>query len=275
MGGASFLLILAGLQILMLVTLLDFVGTHYTPGGFGTPLHDLLHVRDAVLDRDPASVIVVSEGEVAPYDQEPAVWGLLLDSVPDVRFVNGTQTAVIPAADCLELIAESPALKICAADDCLKPDEDTLIFQTRPGDNPYVLRPSQVGAWADSITEIEPVRFSNGAYLTGYSVESDRVLLEYRLSGPVNEEYQAYVHIVDSRNQRIAQKDRWSWPGSYWRAGDRLYLWFDMTVPPEAAALYAGMYTIKGEETDTVEVLDAQGAYLAQDAEIKLKLPGS
>jgi hypothetical protein len=270
MGGALLLLVIAGLQVFMFVKLLHFVDTHATPGGFGTPLHDLLRVRDAVLDRDPASVIVVSEGEIAPYDQEPAVWGLLLNSVPDVRFVNGTQTAVIPAGDSLELIGWSLALKICAADDCLKPDENTLIFETRPGENPYILRPPSVGVWSDSITEIEPVRFANGAYLTGYGILDNGVLLGYRLSGPVNEEFQAYVHVVDANGRHLDQHDRWSWPGWYWRADDRLYLWFDLDISPEAAALFAGMYTINGTETDTVEVLDAQGAYLAQDAEIAL-----
>jgi hypothetical protein len=96
------------------------------------------------------------------------------------------------------------------------------------------------------------------------------IVLVWRLEGPVREDYHAFVHALDASRQRLAQSDRLAWPGSYWRAGDTLVLWFDLAVPPDAAALYAGMYTTDGISFKNVEVLDAGGAYQAQGATIPL-----
>ncbi len=102
---------IVALQVYLFVALLRFLDTHDTPGGFGTPLGDLLDIRAAVLARDPADVIVIGTGEIAPYDEEPAVWGVLLDPARSLRFVDGRRTAVIPAQPATELIAVRP---ICA-----------------------------------------------------------------------------------------------------------------------------------------------------------------
>lgn len=268
-GGGILLVGIAGLQITLYIALLHFLDEHATPGGFGTPLHDLLTVRDAVLKRQPQDVIVISTGELAPYDEVPAVWGVLLDRVPSLRFVNGTRTAVIPAGDSLELIAWSPALRVCADQDCLS-GSGTEVFDLRPDDNPYILRPPQEFAGEASLRSIQPVRFANGAYLTGYAVNPDHVVLVWRLDGPVGEDYHAFVHALDAGGQRLAQSDRLAWPGRYWRAGDTLVLWFDLAVPPGTAALYAGMYTVDDTSFNNVHVLDADGAYLAQGATIPL-----
>jgi len=268
-GIGILLVVIAGLQITLYVELLRFLDDHATPGGFGTPLHDLLTVRDAVLERQPQDVIVISTGELAPYDEVPAMWGVLLERVPSVRFVNGTRTAVIPAGDSLELIAWSPALRVCADQDCMN-GNGAEVLGLRPGENPYILRPPQAFAAQARLRSIGPVRFANGAYLTGYAVNPGNVELAWRLDGPVREDYHAFVHALDAGGQRLVQSDRLAWPGRYWRAGDTLVLWFDLTVPPDAAALYTGMYTMDGTNFNNVDVLDASGAYLAQGATIPL-----
>jgi hypothetical protein len=68
----------------------------------------------------------------------------------------------------------------------------------------------------------------------------------------------------------LDQLDRPGWPGSYWRAGDTLLLWFEMALPPETAMLYAGMYVTDGETFRNVDVVDANGAYLDQGATLPL-----
>jgi 4-amino-4-deoxy-L-arabinose transferase-like glycosyltransferase len=269
-GSGILLVVMAGLQVYLTVALLHFLDRHTTPGGFGTPLHYLLNVRDAVLERQPQDVIVVSTGELAPYDEVPAVWGFLLDRVPSVRFVDGTRTAVIPTGNSLELIAWSPALRTCAGQDC-RAGSGSEVFDLRPGESPYILRPAQDDSAGEvTITSIEPVRFANGAYLTGYSVNPASVVLVWRLNSAAHEDYHAFVHALDAGGQRLAQSDRLAWPGPYWRAGDTLVLWFDLAVPPDTAGLYAGMYTTDGASFTNVEVLDASGAYLAQGATIPL-----
>ncbi|MBI5957711.1 MAG: hypothetical protein HY866_03180, partial [Chloroflexi bacterium] len=267
-GGAAILVIIAGLQVYLFAGLLRFLDDHATPGAFGTPLHYLLDVRDTILDRHVQDVIVISEEEIAPYDQEPAVWGALLDSVPQVRFVNGTRTAVIPVAPALELIAWVPGLRICADQTC-QDQPDVEVFERRPGEAPYLLRPAQEQV-VNGLNELSPIRFANGAYLVGYAVHETSVVLVWELSGTAQADYQAFVHALDANGAKIAQADRPTWPGKYWRAGDRLILWFDLTVPPEAVSLYTGMYTLDGDNYRAAEVLDNNGAYVDQAATIPL-----
>ena len=90
------------------------------------------------------------------------------------------------------------------------------------------------------------------------------------LSGPVAADYQTFVHALDTNGQALAQADRFSWPGRYWRAGDTLYLWYDLQLPDQTSLLRIGMYTLEGDTYHNVEVIDASGVYLAQWAEITL-----
>ncbi len=270
LGLAALLLAMVALQVYAFAALLDFVDGRATPGGFGTPLHYLLAVRAAILARDPADVLVISDEELAPFDEIPAVWGALLDSLPSLRFVDGTRTAVIPAGDALELIAPVPGLRTCPDAACLDvPGTD--VFPLRSGERPYALRSASQALPLAAVTEIEPVHFANGATLTGYALTDGEVALVWRLDGPDEADVQAFVHALDAAGMRLAQADRPAWPGRYWRAGDTLALWFDLALPPETATLYAGMYAIEGETFRNVEVLDEAGAYLAQGATIPLE----
>jgi len=264
-AGIALLLVVAGLQVLLFARLLDFVDGRATPGGFGTPLHYLLDARAAILDRAPQDVIVISEEELAPYDEIPAVWGVLLDRVPGVRFVNGTRTAVIPARDGLVLLAEGPDLR--RAPD---PAPDAQTFPRRPGEAPLVLQAVQPGDMPIRYTAIEPAHFANGAHLSGYWLGEGEVALIWRLDGPETADYQAFVHALDAAGTRAAQADRFAWPGRYWRAGDTLILWFELDLPAETAALFAGMYTTDGTTFTNVAVVDEHGAYLDQGAMIPL-----
>lgn len=264
-AGTALLLVVTGLQVLLFARLLDFVDGRATPGGFGTPLHALLDVREAVLDRSPRDVIVISEEEVAPFDEIPAVWSVLLDRLPSVRFVNGNRTAVVPAKDSLALIAGSPDLRHAPT-----PSPEAQRFERRPGETPFVLQPIRPGDLPVAYTEIEPIYFANGARLVGCQLGEGEVALIWRLEGPADADYQAFVHALDAEGARLAQADRFAWPGRYWRAGDTLILWFELELPPETAALFAGMYTTDGTAYTNVAVVDERGAYLDQGALIRL-----
>ncbi|MCZ7541979.1 MAG: hypothetical protein M5U29_19125 [Anaerolineae bacterium] len=266
-GVAALLAVIVALQVYAFAALLDFVDGRATPGGFGTPLHYLLDVRAAVLARSPADVLVISDEELAPFDAIPAVWGALLDRLPSLRFVDGTRTAVIPAGDALEVIAPVPGLRTCPDAACLDAPE-TDVFPLRPGEPSYALRPAAGTLPLADMTPIPPVRFANGATLTGFALDAASVALVWELAGPSSADAQAFVHALDGDGARLAQADRPAWPGRYWRAGDRLVLWFDLALPPQTDSLYAGMYTVEGAAFRNVEVLDEAGAYLAQGATI-------
>ncbi len=268
--GPVALLTLVGMQMGVFGALLRFVDTHSTPGGFGTPLHYLLDVRRAVLERDPSSVLVVGTGEVAPYDEAPAVWGVLLDDVPLLRFVDGRRTVVIPTTPSLKLVDWQPDLWACDAA-CKAEGEQ---WPRRDGEPPYVLRAAP-SADAYTWTPLEtPARLENGAELLGWAREDDALLLVWRLGGPVAVDYQAFVHALDAEGRKLAQADRPTWHGRYWRAGDVLLLRFPLSVPPESAVLFVGMYTVtpsaEGVQYHNAALVDAQGAYLAQGITVPL-----
>jgi hypothetical protein len=277
--AGSAITVVVGLQMLLFAELLSFLDMHRTPDGFGTPLHYLLDVRAAVLERSPADVIVISDQETAPYEEIPAVWGVLLDEVPSVRFVNGTRTVVIPAGESVELIASLigqdgtiPVYRGPYVGDST--ESETFYLRTN---NPaakrehFVVRRAQTHIAIEGLITIELVRFANGANLTGYTINAESVVLRYTLSGPVVDDYQVFIHALDADGERLAQIDRPGWPGSYWRAGDTLLLWFEMALPPGTATLYTGMYVTDGETFRNVEVVDANGAYLDQGATIPLE----
>ncbi len=262
--------VIAGFQVFNVVALLHFVDENATPGGFGTPLHYLLDVRDAVLSRAPDDVIVVGTEELAPYEQDPAVWGVLLDPVPHVRFVNGTHTAVLPAGDALELVIWTPGLRTCPDDACWR-EGSSQVFEQRPGEAPLILRPARHSMPLAAVTALpSPVRFANGALLTGYAIKAGGVALVWQLPGPVAADYQAFIHALDAEGKRLTQQDRFSWPGRYWRAGDTLVLWFDLLLPLDTTVLYTGLYTTDGITYENVEVVDDTGAVLAYGATIAL-----
>jgi hypothetical protein len=201
--------------------------------------------------------------------------------VPSVRFVNGTRTAVIPAGSALKLIAHFPNEPPYHALAVAGNSTEMRAFSTRDCDCMccakfyYSLLSVEPDASIVDAVEIAPVRFANGATLTGYDVTENSVTLVWKLSGPVDADYQAFVHALDGNGERLAQADRLSWPGRYWRAGDTLILWFDLSVPPDAAALYVGMYTFDGATYHNAETVDDTGAYLGQGATIPFTGPPS
>jgi len=163
-------------------------------------------------------------------------------------------------------------LRPCAAQDCAAPSPGASLFEPRPGGPRFLVRSTGADPWAGRVTTIEPVRFANGAALTGFAALPGEILLQARLPGPVPADAQVFVHALDAAGNKLAQADRPGWPGRYWRAGDTLYLWMSLALPEETARLSVGMYTIENDLYHNIEVVDAQGAYLAQAAE--LALPG-
>ncbi|MBN1313275.1 MAG: glycosyltransferase family 39 protein [Anaerolineae bacterium] len=258
------------LQVVMFAGLIRFLDTHFTPGGFGTPLHLLMDVRSAILEQSPADVLIVSEGEIPDYDQEPAVWSVLLDRVPDVRAVDGRRTVVVPAGDALELVLLSPTIESSPPGDYWRRSYGGEIFPQRPGDSVYLLRAVDGSSLAAQTVTVDPVRLANGAVLEGYARDGRILVLAWRLTGPTDQDYQVFAHLLDGDGNRIDQADRSSWPGCYWREGDTLYLWFELDDLPDAALVRTGMYTFDEEKIINVDILDVAGNPAGQFVDVPL-----
>ncbi len=240
--------------------LLRYVDTIATPGGFGTPIHYLNDVRDALhADQD---VLVISSGINILYDQEPAIWAAMLDDKTEphcLRTISGDGLAVIPRGSFLVMAA--PDAPENPADGLYTPPADSEVFPLRPGEGVY--RISSFESVSDfkrsDIVPLTPTRFGSGIDLTGYALSASRLYLEWRLPGRVAEDYHYFGHFLNADGERIGQRDDALWPGRYWCAGDRLIIWADVDIPAETATLRVGLYTLENGVVANAPVLDTGG----------------
>jgi 4-amino-4-deoxy-L-arabinose transferase-like glycosyltransferase len=263
-SGVAVFGVVAIFHVWLWLALVDFVDTHDTPGGFGTPLHYLLEVREAILEAEPQEVIARVGGQAVGIDDEATVWDFLLDDVPLVRFEDAS-TWVYPAEDVLYL-----------AHGC---EGDGRRFELRPGEGCYMLSDRsregfELTGFLPVGDGIERVRFANGAELVSYRVTHDaRTCLElaWRITSRAEEDYLFAVHFFDDRGERIAQADGLSWLGRFWRPGDLVVREFCLPdVQSEAARVGIGMYTYDGVDFYNVDLLDEAGAPAGQMAELPL-----
>jgi hypothetical protein len=263
-SGAAVLGVVAIFQVWLWLALVDFVDAHDTPDGFGTPLHYLLEVRQAILEAEPQEVIARVGGQVVGIDDEATVWDFLLDDVSLVRFEDAS-TWVYPAEDVLYL-----------AHGC---EGDGRRFELRPGEGCYTLSDrSREGFESTGFLpvddRIEGARFANGAELVNYRVTHDAqtcLELAWRISSRAEEDYLFAVHFFDDQGNRIAQADGLSWLGRFWRPGDLVVREFCLPdVRTEAARVGIGMYTFDGVDFYNVNLLDEAGRPAGQMVELPL-----
>lgn len=250
--------------------LMNYVETTYTPEGFGTPLGDLLAVRDALAGTRDA--IVLTDGIEMQLDQEPVIWSVLLHDTADcVRALTGDGRALFPAGPFAVLTApNAPENPI----NDLYTSADAQNFRLRPQEGRYtVTHFDSPPLWtAPVMTAIPPADFDNGATLTGYHLEPDRVYLEWVFDGPAARNDQFFVHLLDAGGERSAQRDDRFWPGRYWCGGDRLLMWTDVEVPEAVETLRVGLYTLEPDGGFTnAQLLDAAGTPVAPWVDIPLE----
>jgi fucose 4-O-acetylase-like acetyltransferase len=249
--------------------LLRYVDSMHTPAGFGTPIHYLLDVRDALSQDD--DVLVISDGFEALYDQEPAAWPVLLrDTARCVRTITGDGLAVFPDHPFAVLIA--PNAPENPLDNLYQTDEPAT-FVLRPGAGHYTIhRFERAPAWTGPpLIEITPVQFDSGAQLTGYRLQSNRMYLEWRLSGRVSQDYHYFGHFLDGNGEKVGQRDNMLWPGRFWCEGDRIITWADIDLPAGVRTLRVGLYTLEGGGFANSSVLDGAGNPAAPWIDIPLQ----
>lgn len=272
-GGVTLAAILL-FQAIMWLSLLQFLDSRYTPGGFGTPLHYLDDVRSVILAENPVSVLVGVGGDAVEFDDEPTVWAALLYDVSDVRF-HRSAIEVHPSARTLYLTSGCPDVSL---------DED-MIFHLRDDEGCYWIetRSSDDLDTTDFMplsTDDAPVKMANGvtltAYYTEYGPQSPCLSLVWEIERMTSEDYFFAVNFLNSDGERMAQADALSWWGRYWRPGDIVLSEF---CAPEfhddVVSIGVGMYTYDGLHFDNVDFLDEAGNPAGQIRELPLSMPDS
>ena len=268
------LALLLGQQFLQWHVALDFVEReHVDYPGFTVPLSKLLPLRDRLRQAD--DILIISQGMSWNLHHEVAVWDTLLwDDVGCVRTLIPQGFAVFPDHAFTVVVAPDAPIE---PRDSLYANADPEVFSTREGDRGYtVFDWYEAPDWqGPSVQNVNPVSFSNGVQLTGYSLREGEVMLEWRLPGRrVGMDYQYGAQLYDAEGKRLAQWDGRFWHGRHWCAGDRLLTWGPLDIDASATTLKVAMYTLGSGRSEgqffNADVLDELGNPAGQSADIAL-----
>jgi len=255
-GAAALLSLYIVLQIWLGTALIDFVSHRATPGGFGTPLTYLRQVRAAVLDLQPAQVLIDLDGQVYGESMDATVWMFLLADVPDVRLADAL-TEVYPAGEAVLLTTCGAAGSSNALQIPMRPQPDG---EPERCYEVSVRQPDHLDRSA--FTPIEtPARFANGVELQAASWDEQCLHLLWQIETTTTVNYSFAVHFFDAGDNRITQADNLSWLGQYWRPGDRVIRQFCLAeARHDVHSAQIGMYTYDGVNFFNVDLMDAMNA---------------
>lgn len=248
-------------QVWLFVALLRFVDSHDTTGAFGTPLHYLLDIRETILKSDSERVVLASAGDSPAFDNDPAVWDILLDSVQSVNFINANNLWMIPNGEASLLATQH----VTENDDWLSMANSppTQEFSLRPNEGNYQWW-SQIPFTSFEVSNTTHAQFANGVALEAIWREGDTIWLDWRLPDPQSDvQYIVFVHVMNGE-ERIGQVDFPFWGQSNWQQGDHILMQIPLSVE-NAQVLRIGMYQIIDENHyQNSEYLDEQGRYVDQ-----------
>jgi hypothetical protein len=250
------------LQIWLWLSLLNFVDTHNTPGGFGTPLHYLMAVNDAIIERGTEQIIADVGGQAIRFDDEPTIWNTLLYDIPHVRFEDN-HTKVYPSEPVLLL-----------TNHC---ETALQTFFLREGNECYGLSERELSDLNGN--EFTPIpdnlltQFANGVEIIAYRwvAQESCLSLVWRIHQTTSEDYMFALPFFDESGKRVAQGDGLSWFGRFWLPGDvvvREFCLADQTQ--EISSVDIGMYTFDGLTFFNVDLLDINNAPAGQVIELDL-----
>lgn len=286
-GVVALVAAIVGWQIYLQQSLLDFVETHDTPGGYGAPVRHPLaasrRAKDVARESGADDVISLLPGGDPRYDGAAAVFDVLLP--PGSRLVDGRRALVVPAAPTVYLVApgaESAAWLVeTLADEAAAPlpvrfgNEDTYRF--------FHWQPADIAPRLS--VDSESVRWESGVTLLGYDWEGEaepggtvRWTLYVRVDSepPPGSDLHWFNHLVDGEGNRWGQSDGVGYPASEWRAGDTVVAWFDIAISPDGPAppygVRSGMYAYP--EIVNVSLVDAAGNAAGQFVELGPIGPG-
>jgi 4-amino-4-deoxy-L-arabinose transferase-like glycosyltransferase len=252
--------ILAGFAVILITQgiwwrgMLRYLDTTYTEEGFGTPIHYLMNVRNAV--EDYRDVIVLTDGFDVRYDREASTWPTMLHGKADcVRALEGDGVAVFPNHPFAVIVApnapENPVNNIYQTD-------NASVISLRPGEGEYLVHRFEVAPdwYAPELIDITPAHFDNGVQLTGYHLDLERLYLQWLLPGQTSEDYHYFAHFLDANGEKLGQKDNILWPGRFWCGGDQLVTWADIDLPEDIVTLRVGLYVIQNRFFYNSNLLD-------------------
>ena len=265
---------------------LQFVTTHDTRWGYGTPIaYEIQAVQTATRlsqQMGETEVILLSEGDDPRMFEMPAVADVLMyKSDTPHRSVDIRRALVLPSGPAIHWSTYdmTPGETLLAT---LTPELAEARIPLREG-----ARSFRFYRWSDSEPEIPnmqllpggPYTWANGARLVGYRLtgnlhpgETIHWTLVWKVTRPLTEnvQYHWFNHLLDEQGRMLGQHDGPSFLSAYWRTGDTVLNWFDLHIPADAPpgdyGMRVGMYTYPALEN--IPLLDARGISVGEGAEI-------
>jgi len=265
-GVAACVAAIAIAQAGMTLTLLNFLGTRATPGGFGVPLGAQLQALRAA-QREGLPVVVVSPGDNPQTSDWAAVFAVLLRRPPNEaiggrhphRLVDGTYAACFPGSPSALLL--TPGVGMAEQVYALSGALDSAVeVPTRSGEEPFRVARLEGGPSLILASAPEPRLLANGVEIVGYRWDGRLApgetvgwWLAWRVAKPSPVpliEYHVFNHLEDLSGKRWAQIDGPTTGVRDWTVGDVVVEVFHLEVPKEAAPgpyrMRVGMYSYPG-----------------------------
>lgn len=225
---------IAGGQIYMQQRFFDYVGSHFTPGDFGTPLGMKMQGARAAIDlletTDAREILVLGEGD-RPYQYEgPGTFDVMLHNISH-RFINDAYSVVLPDHPAVVLVQPGVDWPIVPWYAAIAQARAPVPLREDEGE--YQLYSYNPTGREALLTDFEPARepnlLENGARILGYRWDIDQHIdIAWRVEAPppftatdTLENYHFGVYVFDPEaGISLAQTDGPAHWVPYWRPGD-------------------------------------------------------
>lgn len=266
--AATGVIVLLGLQTLMLNVLYQFLNTHETPDGFGTPLSYLLPVREALSQE--SGVLIDLDGQFLETAREASVWYVLLYDLPNVRLLDASIKAF-----------PKPSQSILR-EGCNTPETFTL-RKPLNGTQQSCYGVEHTASMPDKLSvPSTSAHFENGIAMVGYSWQTGCLTAYWQplaAHAASAELYQVAVQLINADGSTLGNLDRPFWLTRHWRDGEPFSQQYCLaTDDPRLANLSAiriGLYTYQdtpeGRQFFNVSVLDEQNNPTGQFVELPIQ----
>ena len=262
-------------------SLLTFVDTHDTPGGYGAPVKYALaaarQVEALLAEAGDAELVVLLPGAEPRYDGQAAVFDVLLGQ--NRRLVDGRQALVLPAHPTVYLAHPKAEPAVSALAEVAAEVGPALPVRTGSDATYRFFRWQPTAVTPAHPWDGEPVRWASGVRFLGYDWSGEprpggtvHWTLYWRVEGQpsAGNDVHWFNHLVDGGGNRWGQMDGVGYPASGWRVGDIVLTWFDIAIsadaPPPPYFIRSGMYTYP--DVVNVPLVDAAGSPVGEFVEL-------
>ncbi len=272
-----------GAQVWVWLSLLSFLASHATLGGYGVPIQYQLQAagqaRQTLANIDGSEILLAGQSEKPGEDEFAAVYDVLLRDTPH-RFVDVSHSAVFPSDAAVAILNQEAVGP--AADAYLSAALETSQVPLRIGEG--ALQIVALPAKADLMPgiEVDPsLLFANWVNLFGYDpplLQGDGTAL-WKIywhpgDNPDPADYHFFNHLMDAAGQRLGQQDAATFSPWQWRSGDTILSFFTLSWPTEfeeKLTMRTGMYVYPSLEN--VPLLDGAGNPFNDAAEFVFDAP--